>query len=269
MVFTMDFDELIDDLRRTFPVFVSILSASLSIASLLVTLQVLSALWIVAVSIASSLIMSVTLYLYARSKSFSRRFQDIIVLRSVDTCEILDAKGFSAIYIRKLSLRASKLASFYGTFPAKVSGQECDFEAYQVDSSGKRITTYDVKPFRTAERQAFFVYFRHPLERGKVLDDLCVKWRAENTFVDQQDSIVVTSEPGQKSLVIQVIFPSGTLLREPEWIISYGNQPSPIDHGTLVIQQGNNGRHTLTHDFSEFLPSAIGLRCAVSWKRMS
>jgi hypothetical protein len=260
----MDWDQLLEDLKKAFPIFVSVLSGILSIGAFVLNFNVQSLAVIISTALAGTLLISLAVLWFARRRSFSRHSQEFYVLDTEDICDITDPRGKTATYKRIITFKVKKPAPVYVTYPAIAEGVQREFKAYKYDDPA---TKYDVYVQMSGGRKVLFVNFGRQLKKNEIIDRLCVEWEYYNTFGNDHESVTVYSEPNQRSCSIQVVLPQESAPTTTEWFATYGTNPLPIHSGTIEVKK-DRGRHVLFHDFSPYLKSAIHLNFAICWRNV-
>jgi hypothetical protein len=258
----MDRDQLLEDLRKSFPIYASVLSSILSIGAFILSLNKIALFWTMVVSVLLTSLISFSLLWIARYKSYSRRLQDFVVLDSDDICEIIDPQGKEANYKRRIKFEAKRSAPIYITYPAEVEGEQDNFTAYECSKPSAR---YNVSVQRSGGRRVLFVNLGRTLQKNEVVEGLCVEWKAINSFMSENEAVTVTSEPGQQSSTIKVILPAKRPPCASEWFVTYSKNPLPLYRGIIDIEEVE-GKHVLFHNFSQYLTTTVELRFTIAWR---
>ncbi|MBV9928235.1 MAG: hypothetical protein JOZ96_24665 [Acidobacteria bacterium] len=257
----MNREQLQEWLRIYFPIGSAILSSLLSFLSLLVSLERESVLRLMLYSFLATNLFVLAVFFYVRRKSYSSSREDVSVVRSRETYDILDGKR--AAYIRELTLRLRRpgTSSVYQTNKPMASGTLTNFNAYRGPG---RASKCQITHAVFAGRPSLLIIFDAPLGRT---EHLVLEYDLTDCFNDEHESVGRTTDVKQEGCEMRVILPPGCTPTEATWTVSYNY--TVLGHGKAHVTFAD-GRHTIFYDFSTHIKdSFVNKHCAIAWRKTS
>jgi hypothetical protein len=254
----MDKEQLQEWLRIYFPIGSAILSSFLSFLSLLVS-QLNSVFWLTLCAGFGTLFFVLCIFLYVRRKSYLSNRGDVSVLRSVETCDILDPKR--AVYTRELTLRSRRpgTSSVYQTNKPTATGSVTNFNAYRGPG---RESKCQITHVVFAGRPSLLISFDAPLGRT---EHLVLEYEVIDCFNEEHESVGRTTDVRQEVCQMRVILPPGCVPTETTWTVSYNY--TVLEHGRAHVTS-EGGRYTIFYDFSTRIRgSLVNKHCAIAWRK--
>ncbi|HEX8186863.1 MAG TPA: hypothetical protein VF586_00840 [Pyrinomonadaceae bacterium] len=257
----MNREQLQEWLRIYFPIGSSVLSSLLSFLSLLVSLERQSVLLLVFYSVLGTHLFVLCIFLYVRRKSYSSSRGDVSVLRSVETCDILD--GERAVYTRELTLssRHPGTSNVYQINKPMATGRLTNYNAYRGPG---RESKCQITHIVFAGRPSLLISFDAPLRKT---EQLVLEYELTNCFSEEHESVGRTTDVKQEGCEMRVILPPGCMPTETMWTVSYNH--TVLEHGKANVTS-EGGRYTIFYDFSTHIKnSLVNKHCAIAWRKMS
>jgi hypothetical protein len=257
----MNREQLQEWLRIYFPIGSSVLSSLLSFLSLSVSIERQSVLLLMLYSLLGTNLFVLGIFLYVRRKSYSSSRRDVSVLRSVETCDILD--GERAVYTRELTLysRHPGTSNVYQIKKPMSTGRLTNYNAYR---GPKRESRCQITDIVFAGRPSLLISFDAPL--GKT-EQLVLEYELTNSFNEEHDSVGGATDIRQEGCEMRVILPPGCIPTETMWTVSYNY--TVLKHGPASVTFDGE-RHTIFYDFSTHIEnSLVNMHCAIAWRKTS
>ncbi|WP_420642438.1 hypothetical protein [Candidatus Leptofilum sp.] len=257
----MDKEEFLEHFRTYWPVWVASFSAIFSAIDLILDLGY-SIFPAILFSASFSALLAYGLFYYVRGNLRSKKNDIFTTCVSEENYEILDPIGTKAVYQRKISFIANQSSTSFHIRPTRMSGIISSPEIFKCNdpSSNFRYSESIISGQRFIE-----ISLGRLMKRNDRFDDLCIRWEATNSFMDNHEAVNVRVEPGQQSCIMRVLLPGSRDIHEAKWVVTYGNKLDPISEGRLDVVK-NEGKSLLAFDFTNYIEPGLGeLRFSIEW----
>lgn len=257
----MNFEELKEDVKETYPIWASSISIVFGLASLLAEFkESLPVYIIVFCSLLGGSLISYIMLRHIKKKSLSKVNPDYQILKSEDILDIIDDTGKKALYSKKITLRIKRNLSAFYIFVPRTNGTIDNYKTYIYETdkfkNGKEVSSSNKNYL---DRNALFVY--EPFIKNDILN-IEFRWVFHNAFEDLDDSFAVHSEPYQNSCKLKVIANKITFA---EWLIYYAENSQPSNRGNVDVKVIDNKSYA-EFDFGSQIKS-LNFKCSLHWIR--
>lgn len=260
----LDQEQLFHNARKWYPIGAAILSSFLNFLSFMIGIgwSASSLFWVIGIALVGTMTISGIVVWLMYKISVSAYSQEFTILESRDEYQIESPEV--AIHRRIVKIKANESSPFYVAYPPDVDGEQQSYRAYQINSSN---IYYNVSLQRVGGKKAIFIYLGRRLKKGEVVDGLCLECKVVNSFGGNHEGVSVSTDPGQKKCLVQIILPSQypPLPAIADWFILYGRNQTPLQNGTIDALRTTDGKYLIAYDFSNSLSPGMSLRCAISW----